>query len=114
MLEEKLKKVTTERAPVAGAGTQRGGRGGGRSILDGLVDPGRGSTGNSMVDQILRNAQGRNSPLASLLDLPSTPGAPGATGAAYVPGLEDDEDDEDANVPNEFEYYSDNGSDDEL
>ncbi|CAI6096201.1 hypothetical protein V2G26_008019 [Clonostachys chloroleuca] len=114
LLEEKLKKVTTERAPVAGAGTQRGGRGGGRSILDGLVDPGRGSTGNSMVDQILRNAQGRNSPLASLLDLPSTPGAPGATGAAYVPGLEDDEDDEDANVPNEFEYYSDNGSDDEL
>ncbi|POR39068.1 26S proteasome regulatory subunit rpn2, partial [Tolypocladium paradoxum] len=52
LLEEKLKKVTTERAPVAGQQSTRGGGGGGRSgpqtrsLLEGLVDPARASTGN--------------------------------------------------------------------
>jgi 26S proteasome regulatory subunit N2 len=123
LIEEKLKKVTTERAPVAGANNQRGGAGGraggpGRSILEGLVDPSRGSTGNPVVDQLIRNSQARG--LGGLMDLPSTPGAGdvSGSGAAAAAGVltavdEDGEGDEEADVPGEFDYYTDGASDDE-
>ena len=125
LIEEKLKKVTTERAPVAGQQGQRaGGAGGrpgtpGRSILDGLVDPSRGgSTGNPMVDQLLRGAGGRA--FGGLGDAPFTPGgddAPGS-GAAAAAGVltavdEDNEGDEEAKVPDDFEYFTDGGSDED-
>lgn len=122
LLEEKLKKVTTERAPVAGQ-QPRGGAGGGRSggdarrsILDGLVD--RGSTGNPMVDQLLRGAGGRGSPFGNLMD-PTTPGADlMGSGAAAAAGVltavdEDQEGDPEAECPAEFEYFSDGPSDEE-
>lgn len=99
--------MTTERAPVAGPQTTRGGRSGGgnRSLLEGLVDP-RGGANNAMVQQLLR---GNRSPFAA--GEPQTPGNPG-TGAAAGAGVltavdEDGEDDEDAPLPKEFEYFSD-------
>lgn len=119
LIEEKLKKVTTERAPVAGQG--RGGRSGGqgRSLLDGLVDPTRGTTGSQVMDQILRS-QGR-SPFG-LVD-PQTPGGDLAdlgigSGAAAAAGVltavdEDGEGDEEAKMPDEFEYFSDGEDGDE-
>lgn len=110
LLEEKLKKVTIERAPVAGQQSSRGGaggRGGGRSLLDGLVDPSRVSTGNPVMDQLLRS-QGR-SPF-NLMD-PQTPGneTSGASAAAGVLTAvdEDGEGDEEAPKPDDFDYFTD-------
>ncbi|KAF7548916.1 hypothetical protein G7046_g8502 [Stylonectria norvegica] len=112
LLEEKLKKVTTERAPVAGQQNARtGGRSGGRSALDSLADPARASTGNPVMDQLLRS-QGR--PFTSQV-APETPGA--GSGAAAAAGVltaldEDGEGDEEAKAPQEFEYFSDTMDDD--
>lgn len=119
LLEEKLKKVTTERAPVAGQQSGRNGAGrsgqGNRSLLDGLID-GRGGTGNAMMDQLLRG-QGR-SPFG-MVD-PQTPvrgghdesGSGAAAAAAVLTAVdEDDEDDEDAPVPKKFEYFTDEDED---
>lgn len=118
--------MTTERAPVAGqqgrGGAGAGGRHGGRSILEGLVDPDRagGIGSNPVVDQLLRSGgAGRGSPFGSLIDMPSTPGGdvPGA-GAAAAAGVltavdEDNEGDEEAKVPNSFDYFSDASDDEE-
>lgn len=119
LLEEKLKKVTTERAPVAGQQPGRGGAGrsgqGNRSLLDGLID-GRGGTGSAMMDQLLRG-QGR-SPFG-MVD-PQTPvrgghdesGSGAAAAAAVLTAVdEDEEDDEDAPVPKKFEYFTDEEED---
>lgn len=111
LLEEKLKKVTTERAPVAGPQNTRGGRSGGgsRSLLEGLVDP-RGGANNAMVQQLLRGSRTRNEP-----QTPSNPGAGGAAAAAGVLTAvdEDGEDDEDAPTPKDFDYFSDVEDEDE-
>ncbi|UKZ75766.1 hypothetical protein TrVFT333_003460 [Trichoderma virens FT-333] len=120
LLEEKLKKVTTERAPVAGQQTGRGGAGrsagAGRSILEGISDSRGLSSVNPVMEQLLRS-QGR-SPFG--LD-PQTPGGNGGadigSGAAAAAGVltavdEDGEGDEEAAVPNPFEYFSD-GEDEE-
>lgn len=119
-MEEKLKKVTTERAPVAGqqqsSRQSRSGLrpGSGRNLLEGLVDPSR-STGNAVMDQLLRSQGQGRSPFG--LD-PQTPGGDGmGSGAAAAAGVltavdEDGEGDEEAKVPDEFEYFSD-GNDEE-
>lgn len=119
LLEEKLKKVTTERAPVAGQQNARaGGRSGasGRSLLEGLVDPTRSATGNAVMDQLLRS-QGRP-PIGTAE--PHTPGAnrgmgSGAHAAAGVLTAldEDGENDEEARVPDAFEYFSDGSDEDD-
>ena len=121
LIEEKLKKATTERAPVAGQQPSgRAGRGGlgrgagGRNFLEGLVDPSRQS---GVMDQLLRG-QSRH-PFPAFGD-PQTPGGadePGA-GASAAAGVltavdEDGEGDEEAKVPNEFEYFSDGNDDDD-
>ncbi|KAI5458240.1 armadillo-type protein [Mariannaea sp. PMI_226] len=112
LLEEKLKKVTTERAPVAGQTTGRGGRTapGNRALIEGLVaDPSRAGSNSSMMQALLRS-QGR-SPF-NLTD-PQTPGNGGSgSGAAAAAGVltavdEDGEGDEEATLPREFEYFSD-------
>ncbi|KAF4992255.1 hypothetical protein FGRMN_7285 [Fusarium graminum] len=115
LLEEKLKKVTTERAPVAGQQNARGGRSGGqgRSILDslpGVADAQRGSSNSAMIGQLLRN-QGR-SPFGLLDAEPQTPGNNGGSGAAAAASVltavdEDSDDDEEAKVPKDFEYFTD-------
>lgn len=117
LIEEKLKKLTTERAPVAGQQSGRSGGGGrsggpGRSLLEGLVDPARASTGNPVMDQLLRGQV--RSPFA-MAD-PQTPagnageGAMGS-GAAAAAGVltavdEDGEDGEEAQAPWDFDYIS--------
>lgn len=104
--------MTTERAPVAGQQSARGGRSGasGRSLLEGLVDPSRAGSNSAMMQQLLRS-QGR-SPF--MVD-PQTPGNGGAAAAAGVLTAvdEDGDDDEEAKVPKEFEYFSDGDDDDE-
>ena len=119
LIEEKLKKATTERAPVAGPGRgSAGGRSGGGSLLEGLADPTRGSTGNQMMAQLLRS-QAR-SPYGPAD--PQTPGNArtheGGLGAAAAAGEltavdEDGEGDEEAQTPGEFEYMSDGETNDE-
>lgn len=107
LIEEKLKKVTTERAPVAGQGRSGGGRSGGqgRSLLDGLVDPAR-TSGSQGVSHLYRGQGG-------FAGGPQTPGGNlgmGA-GAAAAAGVltavdEDGEGDEEAQTPGEFEYFT--------
>ncbi|KYK57650.1 Armadillo-type fold protein [Drechmeria coniospora] len=119
LIEEKLKKVTTERAPVAGQQNARigGGRSGGRTLLEGLVDPARGSTGNPVMDQLLRSqAQGR-SPFGLPEVRAGVDGGVGS-GAAAAAGVltavdEDAEGDEEAQVPGEFDYFTDGEVEDE-
>ncbi|KAI9896325.1 hypothetical protein N3K66_008497 [Trichothecium roseum] len=105
LIEEKLKKATTERAPVAGQGG-RGGRGGaggasgGRSLLDGLGVG--GSTGNPMVDQLLRS---EDVPMLGGSGSGSRPGGPDPM-AVVLTAIDEDEG-EDAPVPREFDYQTD-------
>ncbi|KAH0489400.1 hypothetical protein TgHK011_009832 [Trichoderma gracile] len=118
LLEEKLKKVTTERAPVAGQ--QLGRSGAGRSSRSLLDDPaGRLAGVNPVMEQLLRSQGQGRSPFG--LAEPQTPGGNGSadvgSGAAAAAGVltavdEDGEGDEEATVPNPFEYFSD-GEDEE-
>ncbi|KAK0385125.1 hypothetical protein NLU13_7603 [Sarocladium strictum] len=111
LLEEMLKKVTTERAPVAGQQNGRGGAGrmtGSRELLGALQAP-SGST-NAMVDQLLGSSR---SPFDMLTDhIGDGSGAAAAAGVLTAVD-EDGDDDEEAEVPNEFEYYSDATDSDE-
>ncbi|KAJ6781053.1 hypothetical protein PWT90_07238 [Aphanocladium album] len=107
LLEEKLKKVTTERAPVAGL-QRGGGRSGGSRMLDGLVDSRRSADTSAMLDLL----QGRGGRSAFGLIDPETPGQTRSSGAAAAAGVltavdEDGEGDEEANVPDEFDYFTD-------
>ncbi|CAI4214512.1 unnamed protein product [Parascedosporium putredinis] len=120
LVEEKLKKVTTERAPVAPTGG--GGARGGRSSL---------GASNPFIDALQRQAGG-DLTLRELNNLfrPSRDGAgaggssdaagaaePGS-GAAAAAGVltavdEDGEGDEEATVPREFNYYTDDEEEEE-
>ncbi|KAI8964666.1 26S proteasome regulatory complex, non-ATPase subcomplex, Rpn2/Psmd1 subunit [Daldinia sp. FL1419] len=87
LIEEKLKKVATEKAPVAGAGGSRNPR----------------SVGEALLSQLGR-------------DQLSTPGR-NESGAAAAAGVltaidEDGEGDEEAPLPRDFEYYTDEEDDD--
>ncbi|KAG6003191.1 hypothetical protein E4U21_002268 [Claviceps maximensis] len=121
LLEEKLKKVTTERAPVAGQGRSGAGVRPGasaRSLLEGLTDPSRSTTGNQMMEQLLRS-HGRSPFRSTDPQTPVRAAGPGAgAGAAAAAGVltavdEDGEGDEEAQLPGEFEYFSDGESSDE-
>lgn len=92
-MEKKLKKATTERAP-------------GRSLLDGLVDLGR-ATGNPFVDQLLRG-QGRSSTFG-LADpqAPAAHGSGAAAAAGVLTAVDEDVEGDEAQVPEEFDYFSD-------
>lgn len=71
-----------------------------------------------MVDQLLRGAGGQGSPFGNLVD-PATPGGDMmGSGAAAAAGVltavdEDQEGDVEAEVPGEFEYFSEDHSDEE-
>ncbi|EFY97637.1 proteasome/cyclosome and HEAT repeat protein [Metarhizium robertsii] len=115
LIEEKLKKVTTERAPVAGQGRSGAGGRSGRpttTLLDGLVDPTRAAGSSQVMGQLLRG-QG------SFLGDPQTPsgntgiGAGAAAAAGVLTAVDEDgEGDEEAPTPGEFEYFTD-GEDNE-
>ncbi|SPO06156.1 probable RPN2 - 26S proteasome regulatory subunit [Cephalotrichum gorgonifer] len=111
LVEEKLKKVTTERAPVAPAGGSgaRGGRGGlgaGNTLLDALSRQGAGDLTINDLNRLFR-PQGAGDEGA-----PATPGQESRGGAAAAAGVltavdEDAEGDEEATLPKEFEYFTD-------
>ncbi|KAK1830131.1 armadillo-type protein [Podospora conica] len=93
LIEEKLKKVTTERAPVAGAS------GAGQNLL--------GARGINDISQLLQMAQ-RSSGAAAA----AAPAAGSGGGAAAAAGVltavdEDGEGDEEAAAPQDFEYFTD-------
>jgi 26S proteasome regulatory subunit N2 len=129
LIEEKLKKVTTEKAPVAGqtAGGSSGlGRGGlssrdQQSILSQLGGGGASSI-NELFRQSARNGRqmgldlGSSSTQApfsfdSSRGAPHTPAPEYGGGAAAAAGVltavdEDNEGDEEAPVPGDFDYFS--------
>ncbi|KAK3305642.1 armadillo-type protein [Chaetomium strumarium] len=107
LIEEKLKKVTTERAPVAGAATGATPRNTAQSLLSNWSQ-GRGLPSGSSLQELnelfqltARGAEGRAAELG---------GAGG--GAAAAAGVltavdEDNEGDEEAPTPADFEYFTD-------
>ncbi|KOS23332.1 26S proteasome regulatory subunit rpn2 [Escovopsis weberi] len=117
LVEEKLKKVITERAPTTGQQTRNGGRAGGRSLLDDFADPSNVGVGNSVMSQLLRG-NGRHG--FGLMD-PQTPGGNNGgmgSGAAAAAGVltavdEDEEGDEEASCPRPFDYFTDEEDEDE-
>lgn len=120
LIEEKLKKLTIERAPVAGANNQRrgdrsAGGAGGRSILENLVDPSRGgSTGNPVVDQLIRSSAARGLPGVMRPTETPRPGEGAAAAAGVLTAVDEDgEGDEEAKVPGEFDYFTDASEDED-
>ncbi|RDA83385.1 hypothetical protein CP532_4736 [Ophiocordyceps camponoti-leonardi (nom. inval.)] len=122
LMEEKLKKATTERAPVAGqqGSSSRSGRVGGRPLLDGL-EPGRSTrSGDSALEQLLRGQRRWPSSAAgggtggNAQQQASSVSASGAAAAAGVLTAvdEDGEGDEEAEMPVEFDYISEGGAED--
>lgn len=122
LVEEKLKKVTTEKAPVAGQTTAGGGSRFGRQPMigdgdeDALAEALRaalreGAGGGAALNEMLRqSAQARG-----VSDVFSTPGQGGAAAAAGVLTAvdEDEEGAEEAQVPGDFEYFTDNEDEEE-
>ncbi|KAI1407179.1 26S proteasome regulatory complex, non-ATPase subcomplex, Rpn2/Psmd1 subunit [Hypoxylon sp. FL1857] len=89
LIEEKLKVVTTEKAPVAGAGSGQ-------------------NRNPRIVEEALLSRLGR--------DQLTTPGRNNASGAAAAAGVltaidEDGEGDEEAEAPHDFDYYTDEEED---
>lgn len=129
LIEEKLKKVKTEKAPVAG---QRGaGAGGSSGIPDFRRDPhgaiealrnaSRGGDLNNINDMASLFSGGRGG--AGAFGDEDAAAAGSGSGAAAAAGVltavdEDNEGDEEAPVPEEFDYFTDNeggeGDDDDV
>lgn len=110
LIEEKLKKATTERAPVAGATTGATPRNAAQSLLSNWSSRAMAS-GAGGVPEIsdllqlgLRGQEGRSAGRTS--------GAAAAAGVLTAVD-EDNEGDEEAPVPEDFEYFTDGGDDDE-
>ncbi|KAK4121938.1 26S proteasome regulatory complex, non-ATPase subcomplex, Rpn2/Psmd1 subunit [Parathielavia appendiculata] len=114
LIEEKLKKATTERAPVAGAATGAAGatpRNAAQSLLSNWSS--RAMSGGSSIrelNELLRltagGAEGRAAPAGM------EAAAGGGSGAAAAAGVltavdEDNEGDEEAPAPADFEYFTD-------
>ncbi|KAL2260106.1 hypothetical protein VTK26DRAFT_6010 [Humicola hyalothermophila] len=112
LIEEKLKKVTTERAPVVGAGAGATPRNAAQSLLSNWSS--RGLTGptsirelNDLLQLSARGAEGRAAQMGGGGDA-----AVSGSGAAAAVGVltavdEDNEGDAEATVPNDFEYFTD-------
>lgn len=127
LIEEKLKKVTTERAPVAGSfGGQTTGSAGGRygrgpMMLDSGDDVAiealraamrEGSGGGAALNEMLRqSAQARG---MDLFGGDAGSGAGAAAAAGVLTAIDEDEEGaEEAQVPGEFEYFTDEEEDEE-
>ncbi|KAK8145178.1 proteasome regulatory particle base subunit [Beauveria asiatica] len=112
VLEEKLKKVTTERAPVAGA-QRSGNRASNARLLENLVgDSRRAPDTNAMLDLLSRG--GRLNLGSGEREIPPrhvyTPGTGLVQGHAERNSAEVDDDGEgieEAKVPDEFDYFTD-------
>ena len=130
LVEEKLNKVTTERAPVAGApasdGAPRGQQSAAQSLLSQLQNTGAFPPSSMReLSQLLQYGQqesdagagaeegrARGSGAASGRD--AAPGSGAAAAAAVLMAVDEDgEGDEEAQTPAEFEYFTDAEADDE-
>lgn len=126
LVEEKLKKVTTERAPVAGQQPARPDRASNaaRSFFDGISSSrtaggtGAAASSNPVVDQLLRNQANPSTPSredrwGGVWEQFADTGSGAAAAAGVLTAVdEDNEGDEEAQVPNEFEYFTDEDLDD--
>ncbi|OAA82308.1 26S proteasome regulatory complex, non-ATPase subcomplex, Rpn2/Psmd1 subunit [Akanthomyces lecanii RCEF 1005] len=113
LLEEKLKKVTTERAPVAGL-QRSGGRSGGSRMLDGLVDSRRGPDTNAMLNLLSGRGIGpslfENLETSGSNDEAADAAMQTDAAAAFneLNAVDDDgEGAEEANMPDNFDYFTD-------
>lgn len=133
MIDEKLKKVTTEKAPVAGGGSGSGaGAGAGlttgqtQSLLSQALGRANGpggaaQSGESLQDLFARRAAESGQLGSNPFGLPGFGGqdVPGSgSGAAAALGVlaavdEDNEGDEEATAPEAFEYFTDTEEGDE-
>jgi 26S proteasome regulatory subunit N2 len=116
-LEEMLKKVTTEKAPVAGQ--QVGGSSTGltprqqQNLLSQALRAGGGdlrslSELNDLVSRAAR-AAGTTSETGTSghgLSIPHLPGSGAAAAAGVLTAVDEDDDDEEASVPRDFDYYT--------
>ena len=119
LIEEKLKKATTERAPVAGAGAGgRAGAGPSLNTAQSLLSDwsSRGLTGGAGVRELNElfqlTARGAEDRAAQLGAAGGDASAVSGSGAAAAAGVltavdEDNEGDEEAPVPKDFEYFTD-------
>jgi 26S proteasome regulatory subunit N2 len=121
LIEEKLKKATTERAPVAGATTGAGAtpRNAAQSLLSNWSSRAMSGSGGSSIRELnellqltARGAEGR----AAQVGAEAAAGA--GSGAAAAAGVltavdEDNEGDEEAPAPGDFEYFTDAEEDEE-
>lgn len=118
LIEEKLKKVTTERAPVVGAGTGATPRNAAQSLLSnwssrGLTAPSSIRELNDLFQLSARGAEGRAQPGGGA-DATAGSGSGAAAAAGVLTAVdEDNEGDEEAGVPGEFEYFTDAEEDEE-
>jgi 26S proteasome regulatory subunit N2 len=108
LLDEKLKKVTTEKAPVAGV-TSRAGRGAGGANPDllSLLGQGRAGAGGFPNQSELGPLRQTLQQLASGGDLPGSGSGAAAAAGVLTAVDEDAEDGEEAPPPADFEYYTD-------
>ena len=101
-IEEKLKKVATEKAPVAGAGNA-GGRGAGASAR---------SAEEALLSRLGRGLGGTPGGLFGNIDSPSALGGAAAAAGVLTAVDEDNEGDEEAQPPRDFEYFTDDENED--
>jgi 26S proteasome regulatory subunit N2 len=113
LIEEKLKKVTTERAPVAGAGTGSGAtpRNAAQSLLSNWSS--RGLTGGNNIRD-LNDLFPLTARASRQAEGGSEAAAGSGSGAAAAAGVltaidEDGEGDQEAPAPEDFEYFTDAG-----
>jgi len=112
LIEEKLKKVTTERAPVAGAAPNAGAtpRNPAQSLLSNWSSRALGSSNAQELNELLqltgRGAEGRAAQVGGGAAAGSGSGAAAAAGVLTAVD-EDNEGDEEAPAPAEFEYFTD-------
>jgi len=121
LIEEKLKKVTTERAPVAGtAAAGATPRNAAQSLLSNWSS--RGMAGGSSIrelNDLLQLAErGTDDLAAQLRGMEAAVGGASGSGAAAAAGVltaidEDNEGDAEAPVPADFEYFTDAEEDEE-
>lgn len=116
LIEEKLKKVTTERAPVVGAGpgaTPRNNAGAAQGLLSQMSRGGLHASTARELEQLFQIARSTGAS-ADLFGFPDGGGrdeAGAGSGAAAAAGVltavdEDGEGDEEAPVPGDFDYFT--------
>ncbi|KAK3376913.1 armadillo-type protein [Lasiosphaeria ovina] len=111
LLEEKLKKVTTEKAPVAGASSGSGAtpRQSTQSLLSQVQRGMPAGTSMRDLNELFRLTSGDNQALERLgLSGPADSGSGAAAAAGVLTAVDEDGDgDQESSVPKDFDYFTD-------